>query len=100
MNARKLVETNIGKPIQEAMARHPEYHLADFIERLLYMMKEVNGNSPVVTPSLQMPLNLWVNCKALKYPGLDDKGEYADVQRTLREIHDTLLLAALKKATS
>jgi len=99
MNVSKLIETSVGKPIQEAMARHSEYHLADFIERLLYAAKE-KENKAVPGVMLEIPSSLWVNCKALKYPGLNDKGDYADVQRTLREIHDTLLLAALKKATS
>lgn len=87
MSVRKLKKGGfVPTRVVERMSKTLPGVLADFLDHYLYGMLE-EGDKHLKTERkifAKLPEN------ATSHPGMDEGGNYADVQRTLREIRDYL----------
>lgn len=96
MTVRKLIESKfIPSDFAAKMDKTLPGALADFLDRLLYGAQEDGDRLKIGRKEFVHRSNK--DSSYIRYAGLDEKGDYADTVRTLREIRDYLEGCALKE---
>lgn len=98
----------LGKGTVEQVYKTLPGRLAVLIDQILYDINEQpKPTNPHAIQRLDLPAKVFVHHgkdDVLKkphpsYPGLDEEGNYADVRRALREVHDFLLACAVREVS-